>query len=231
MSRNKSSYFQGGGGVNEPSPKKKKYKSDPAPRVQTRFKEPLYRNYDLYDVPGKHGPGAGWHSMQNYKSIQEFLKAKRKKLKGKYKATARLALLNKIIKKACPDDNDIDFPLDNQINTELAGPMGEVCQDDNPAGQANLIGGYLDEYLPEDDFEGKLPTTLDFGRDYSSDEPVSLDKLIEKYLEPAESNLLGLPDGISPISDLDADQTVTDKNPYAGINDTGRQMYEDKWNI
>lgn len=82
----KEAYFQGGGGVNEPTPKKKKYKSDPALVVQPRFKEPFYRNYDLYNTPGEHSPGAGWHDMEKYKSVQEFLKAKRKKLKDKYKA-------------------------------------------------------------------------------------------------------------------------------------------------
>lgn len=113
----KKAYFQGGGGVNEPAPKKKKYKSDPAIVNQPRFEEPLYRNYDLYDTPGKHSPGAGWHSMQKYKSVAEFLEAKRKKLKDKYKADdswiqdngeitkknpmkARAELLSQIIKQA-----------------------------------------------------------------------------------------------------------------------------------
>jgi hypothetical protein len=63
MSLNKNGYFQGGGGVNQPEPKKKKYKSDPAIVVQPRFKEPFYRNYDLYNTPGEHSPGAGWHDM------------------------------------------------------------------------------------------------------------------------------------------------------------------------
>ena len=63
---NKKAYFQGGGGVNEPTPKKKKYKSDPAIVVQPRFEEPLYRNYDLYNVPGNHGPGAGYHDLTKY---------------------------------------------------------------------------------------------------------------------------------------------------------------------
>jgi hypothetical protein len=120
----KVAYFQGGGGVNEPTPGKKKYKSDPALVVQPRFEEPLYYNYDVYNVPGKYGPGAGWHDMQKYKSVQEFLDAKRKKLKGKYVAEdswqlddgkrtkknpnnvkARMSLLSKIIKFA-GDNND-----------------------------------------------------------------------------------------------------------------------------
>lgn len=126
----KKGYFQGGGGVNEPTPGKKKYPSDPAIVNQTRFKEPFYKNYDLYDIPGfEHiGPGAGWHSMQNYKSVQEFLDAKRQKMKGKYEADdtwidsngnytkknpikARAELLNKLVKIASSEctDSDIDW--------------------------------------------------------------------------------------------------------------------------
>jgi hypothetical protein len=121
MSLNKNGYFQGGGGVNQSEPKKKKYKSDPAIVVQPRFKEPFYRNYDLYNTPGEHSPKAGWHDMEKYKSVQEFLKAKRKKLKDKYKADdswiqddnsktkknpnriARLAIFERIIKTAGPN--------------------------------------------------------------------------------------------------------------------------------
>ncbi len=284
MSLNKSGYFQGGGGVNEPEPKKKKYKSDPAIVVQPRFKEPFYRNYDLYNVPGEHGPGAGWHDMEKYKSIQEFLKAKRKKLKDKYKADdswiqddnsktkknpnikARAAIFDKIIKNAdhmmppkehgteiydwknsiyqgtpkspnkkYRDKNDIDFPLDDQINTELAGAFDDTS--DNLVGQSNLTGGKLDEYLPKDDFEGKHPTALNFGRDYDHQaEPARdlhediLQKLFNKYLTPNETGLFGLPDGIDPEGH-DADQTEQVEEPFTGISDIGTQMYEDKWNI
>lgn len=121
----KVAYFQGGGGVNEPEPKKKKYKSDPAIVVQPRFKEPFYRNYDIYEIPGfEHiGPGAGWHSMQNYKSVQDFLQARRERLSPRYVADdswqvdsgkrvkknpdiqARATLLSRIIKTA-GDEND-----------------------------------------------------------------------------------------------------------------------------
>lgn len=80
----KRGYFQGGGLSNEPTSHKKKYKSDPAIVAQPRFKEPFYRNYDYTNQPGEHGPGSGWIDMQNYKSIGEFLKAKRKKMKDKY---------------------------------------------------------------------------------------------------------------------------------------------------
>ena len=80
MFQNKA-YFQNGqnkNNPNTPSPKEKKYKSETAIVVQPRFEEPLYRNYDVYQTSGvsdkpKHGPGAGWHDMQKYKSIKEFI--------------------------------------------------------------------------------------------------------------------------------------------------------------
>src|SRR5579864_4172752 len=123
MSLNKKSYFQGGGGVNQPTPGEKKYKSDPAIVVQPRFKEPFYRNYDLYTIPGMEevGPGTGWHGLQNYKSVQEFLKDRRERLKPRYVADdswqvdsgervkknperkARMAIFEKIIKTAGPN--------------------------------------------------------------------------------------------------------------------------------
>src|SRR5271166_4525721 len=88
---NKRSYYQGGGGVNEPTPGEKKYKVDKAITVQPRFVEPFYRNYDLYDVPGvdgpaKHGPGSGYSHMNEFKSIKDFLEYRRQRLRAKYVA-------------------------------------------------------------------------------------------------------------------------------------------------
>jgi len=230
--------------------------------------------------------------MEKYKSIQEFLKAKRKKLKDKYKADdswiqddnsktkknpgikTRAAIFERIIKTADhmmppkehgtgiydwknslyqnlkkyksvdrynkehkakyhTDDNDIDFPLDDQINTELAGAFDDTS--DNLVGQSNLTGGKLDEYLPKDDFEGKPPTALNFGRDYDETGPGRdhndiLQKLFNKYLTPSETGLFGLPDGVDPDGH-DADQTEQVEEPFTGTSDIGTQMYEDKWNI
>src|SRR5579885_2502864 len=91
MSPNKKAYFQGGGGVNEPTPGKKKYPVEKAILVQPRFKEPFYRNYDLYDTegvngPAVHGPGSGWNHMDEHESVKEFLEFRRKRLNGKYVA-------------------------------------------------------------------------------------------------------------------------------------------------
>lgn len=271
MSQSKKAYFQGGGGVNEPTPKKNKYKSDPALVVQPRFEEPLYRNYDTYNVPGKHGPGAGWHDMEKYKSIADFLKDKRKKLKDKYKADdswqlddgsrtkknpsmkARAAIFNRIIKladhmmppkehgtsiydwKNSPyqgipkahkknDSNNIDFPIDDQIGSDpILGNSG-TYSDSVP------IGGASDEYLTEPDTEGKSPDKLDFGRDYVEDEhadkELDLDALVQKYLNPAEPSIYGLPDGISPPEDLDA---PSNENPQYGETNSGNTLYDKMW--
>ena len=201
MSLNKKSYFQGAGGENEPAPKRKKYKSDPAITVQPRFVEPFFKNYDPYEIAGQHGPGAGWHSMNKYKSTKEFINAKRKKNKNKYKSKdsikARAQLFAGIIKKA------IDFAIDEIIES---GPISE--QDDSYSSSVG-IGGYLDEYLPQNDLENKPPTALNFGRDYqdySTDDLSELLKFFGHITSPNETELLGMPNGYEPEEELDSDR-------------------------
>jgi hypothetical protein len=236
MQHNKKAYFQGGGGVNEPTPKKKKYKSEKALLIQPRFEEPLYRNYDVYDVGGEHTPGTGAYHMDKHKSVKEFLK--NKKTKDKYKAQdswiedtksnrqerinkmkTRASLLSHFIKTA------IDFPIDDNIQSSpILGDEGAYI---DSAG----IGGYLDEYLPLNDFEDKTPAQLDFGRDYV-DEAIrnkAILNLINKYLNPKEPDLLGLLNGIDPEEDLDADKTVNRINPEYGITDSGNLIYQKMW--
>ncbi len=220
MLKNKLSYFQGGGGVNEPTPKEEKYKSEKIDHIKTRFDEPFYKNYDLYDVKGKHGPGAGWHEMQNYKSVSDFLKEKRKKLKNKYKnkdkIKARAEHFYNIIKSA------IDFPIDDQIT-----PINDG-EDSYP--YAVGFGGLLDEYLPGNDLEEKRPDQLNFGRDYSDQniDAVMSDLLHNKnFVE--EPDLYGLPDGIEPEEDLDADKTINIENPESGKTDSGNTIYNKMW--
>jgi len=235
MSQNKNAYFQG---TEEPTPKKKKYKSEKAILIQPRFKEPFYRNFDLYDVDGvdgepKLGPGAGWNHMHKYKSIQEFRDAKRKYMKNKYKADdfwiednesnrkqriknmkVRASFINLIVKTA------IDFPVDEQVEDSFinweSGSYNDGAQ----------IGGNLDEYLPENDFEGKDPSKLNFGRDYVEDKSADIDTLIEKYLNPAEPPIYGLPDGISPQEDLDSPST---EQLQYGETDSGNTFYNEMW--
>lgn len=359
MSVNKKAYFQGGGGVNEPTPGKKKYKSDPAIVVQPRFKEPFYRNYDLYTIPGMEdvGPGTGYHGLQNYKSVQEFLAARRERLKPRYVADdswqvdsgerikknperkARMSLFEKIIKQAGPnydlgkglyqemsdgkvdsveefreegnhgpsalmaddnddhmlppkehgqsiydwrnspyqgtpkipkqlkknidkskaDTNDIDFPIDDEVNHDsIVYPIEDEYEIRREKGDKYVFpsdGSTLDpanlnislttpqiagehSYLPETDFAGRSDEALNFGRDYDNeaempegDDLANLSELEDKYLTPSETDLFGLPDGIDPISDLDPEQTIQTEQPYTGTSDISSEMYEDKWNI
>lgn len=295
-------YFQGGG-VNEPTPGKKKYKADPAILVQPRFKEPFYRNYDLYDTEGLsgppvHGPGSGWNHMDEHNSIQEFLNFRRKRLKGKYVADdfwiedtdsnrkqrienmkVRSNLFSRIIKTAQRnydygkglyenmdkydsvedflngDKNSIDFPVDSQIGEGSIRDTSETYEKPNRLGpginaDSNIfpatvglgdeesypysaqIGGYLDQYLPQDDFEGKPDSELDFGRDYTEEtedpgvlKEEDLERLMKKYLSPKENGLFGLPDGISPPDDIDPSATVNTPNPEYGTTDEGIIMY------
>jgi hypothetical protein len=238
----KEAYFQGGGGVNEPTPKKKKYKSEPKLVDQPRFKEPFFRNYDLYETEGvdgkaEHGPGAGlYQHMSDYKSVADFLKKKRERNSDKYKAddsvqeddgkinktksARRKALLAHFIKNA------IDFPVDDQISNPILGESG-AYSDSVP------IGGMLDEYLSLDDFEGKSPDKLDFGRDYTEytepKKPVDIESIINKFLTPQENGLYGLPDGISPPSDLDADVTISNRDSAYGTTDSGNTLYDKMW--
>ena len=101
---------------------------------------------------------------------------------------------------------------------------------------------YQENYTAEPDQDGKPESNLDFGYDLTNeDEPIGrendhmlsdidLDYLESKYLTPSETEIYGLPDGVDS-EDKDPDQTIETENPYFGITDSGRQMYEDKWNI
>lgn len=240
MFPNKKAYFQGGGDVNEPTPGKKKYPSDPAILVQPRFKEPFYHNYDLYETEGvdgasKLGPGAGWHHMHNYKSIQEFRDAKHKHFENKYKANdfwiednetnrkqriqkmrIRAKLINKIIKNA------IDFAIDDQVRNPIGWGSESTVADAAP------IGGNFDFAYPSTDFEDKKPEELEFGREHIDDKPdiSNIETLLEQYLRPVEPSLYGLSDGIDPKEDLDS---PSDEQSQYGTTDSGNISYNEMW--
>jgi hypothetical protein len=245
----KQAYFQSGDKKNDPTPKKKQYKSDTAIVVQPRFEEPLYRNYDLYNTEGengppKHGPGAGlYQNMDKYKSIEDFRKKKKKlnyKAEDKYiqddgkitskRAERRLELL-KIF--AGLDSNNLEEDIvDNQIQSDpILGGNGTVAD-------SNLTGGLTDVYVPPPDPEDKTPDKLNYGRDFENDalsaeESIKdksrlrflikeIEKLLNKYITPSEPSLYGLPDGIIPKEDLD---NFENKNPYYGVTDSGNLSY------
>jgi len=243
-------YFQG---TEEPTPGNKQYKSDKAITVQPRFKEPFYRNYDIYQTEGvngepKHSPGSGYHALFNYKSVADFLKDRRRKLQDKYKADdswiedtrenreerirrmrTRAKLFSKFIKIA------IDFIADEQGGTNQLMWDMEAESGTGILGNSVYWGGFTDPYLPPMDFEGKRVDNLNFGRDYEGklrifDED-KLHALMEKYLNAKEPPPLGLPDGMSPPDDLDPVSTIQTEQPFFGTTDMGITVYEDKWNI
>jgi hypothetical protein len=183
-------------GTEEPTPGKQKYKPEDKILDKARFKEPFYRNYDLYNTEGEHSPGAGYHDLQKFKSVKEFLEHKRKKNKQKYKAEVfeqksdgkkvkkssslkRLEIYN-LIKQG------IDFQSDDYKN--FVGDSSFEFSDASPS-------GYLDPYLMEDDDEGKSPDKLDFGYNQneapiSSWEPI-LDKYLNEFLDMHQNSEFG----------------------------------------
>lgn len=228
MYKNKSAYFQGAGGVNEPAPKKRKYEIEESIVVQPRFEKPFYRNYDLYDVPGvskDSGPGTGAYHKKN-KSIKEFLEKSRKRNtykakdswnKKKSKRKARAKFFYKIIKNA------LDFTMDKHYKTP------SILGDDGVYIDSAGIGGYLDEYLPLNDFEGKTPSNLNFGRDYHDYEKAILLQMLDKILNPKEPEMLGLSNGFEPEEELDPHYTLYHINPYYQTTDLGSTIYDNTW--
>lgn len=266
----KLAYFHGGEGINELTLSKKKYESDPAIVVQPRFKEPFYHNYDLYTVPSMKdtSPGAGWHSLQNYDSVQSFLEDRRKRLKSRYvsddswqldndkRVKARISFLNRLVKNANEDsrnmdkyknvsefldgkisvsqfrkkqdDNEIDFQLD-----EYTDPSVEVGGNEQADHNTNPLGGFLDDYLPQDDFEGKSPDKLDFGRDYDGElanpknKLNNIEEMIQMYLDfHAHRPPLEMSDG---IQEDEVSTQPNNPNGQYGVTDSGNTFYDKMW--
>jgi hypothetical protein len=196
MLLHKKSYYQG---TENPKPKKQQYKPEKAIVVQPRFKEPFYKNYDLYETegvsgPAKHGPGSGFYqNIKNYKSVSDFLKKKRENNKGKYKsdeqkkrsrkkkmANRRIQILASITKVA------IDFPSDALFT------LIDDVENDNPLHDAAPIGGLRGgEYVPSPDLKGGLPHSLDFGR---------YDENPERLPEETEQDIWTSPEEIDEYS-------------------------------
>lgn len=212
----------------------------------------LYKNYN-----------GGWADMQNYKSVAEFLVARRKKLKDKYVADdswiestkpsikSRATLLLSLTKYA------IDFPIDEQIDhynqmiypeegsyqsqeqvggADLSGFPGDDGSEGFSSYTASIPGSVNIDYTLKPDQEGRSNEALNFGNDLTENEESlnldhkSIQKLIDKYLTPAETGLFGLPDGIDH-ADFDTEQINETQNPFLGTSDIGTQPYQDKWNI
>jgi hypothetical protein len=147
----KKAYFQGGGGGNQPTPGKTKYPIDPTITVQPRFVEPFYYNYDLYNTkglngPAKHGPGAGWHHMQEFTSIEEFLKHQRQRLRGKYVAQDTWIT----------EDNYGERQRKMKLRASLLAKITKTAGDQNDGGNFDYGKGLysnMSKYKSVEDFE------------------------------------------------------------------------------
>ena len=226
----KIAYYQG---TEEPTPGKKQYKSDKAVIVKPRFKDPFYRNYDYVETNIEGGPGTGAYSGK-YKSIEEFRKSK-KQLKDKYKADdsydkikIRAKVLNIIIKTA------IDFPIDDQITPILTEDLG--YQDVGSYSASVPIGGQTDQYTQPTDFDNKTTDQLNYGVDHiddkteretykKEDKKPNMEELLNRYLNPREPAIFGLPDGIETPEDLDPVATIAPNQNQYGITDSGNTLY------
>jgi hypothetical protein len=216
----KESYFQG---TEEP----KKYKKEKAPLNQPRFKEPFYKNYDLYDTEGvdgepEHGPGSGLYShMKDYKSVKDFLDKKRNKTN---KVAERMICLYNLVKNSF-DNNFIDFPTDEQIKSS------PILADKGSYLDSIPMGGVYDKGMANPDFEGKPASSLLHGRDYTeyvTKEQIEelqnlLYELKNKQLTPKEPDIYGLPQGIIPTEDLDM---LNEKYNNYGTTNSGNTLYE-----
>jgi hypothetical protein len=184
---------------------------------QLKNKPLFYSNYDL---------GSGWSGMQQFKSIKDFLKRRRKKhlintggsiADADVNKCARLNLINRVIKLSKLDCNNLDFALDSQITP--------ILNESNSYTNSVYWGSLYDNILPLNDFEGKSPDQLNFGNDYA--DPLNSkmhNQVLEDKINPAEPPIYGLQDGIIRQEDLDG---IENKNPWYGILDLGPSIYSD----
>lgn len=200
------------------------------------MKQPFFSNYDYVDMPS--GPGGGYSTLHNYKSISDFLKKKRKKKKSK----STLRILQRI-KQA------LDFPLDNYIEPIIGdqesyyspmqlGPAGKDTSimpqstnfPDYEGYATPIMGGIYDSHFPLPDADNKSFDQLNFGNDINNPQTAicpscgatNQDDLVCDHcfmFMPKEPSLFGLPDGITEPESLD---NPAKGNPWYGILDNVR---------
>jgi len=186
----------------------------------------FFKNYDLYETegvngPAKQGPGTGFYqNMDKYKSVSDFRKKKKKRMKNR-----KLALLSVILKNAT-DNNSIDFPNDDLVTGISPGSAGENMDGTPYAG----FGGMSDYYDNRNPETSEIPVGEDL-MSPDSDELVMKKSpkadINQMALQPGESPIMGLPDGQKPIEDQDNNRFRTNK--YFGIQDSGRNIYDNVW--
>ena len=110
----------------------------------------------------------------------------------------------------------IDFPIDSQVTPILS---------EEPSYQSSIgIGGLYDSMTPLPDQEDKTVDKLNFGRDYSFDEPMSEEEIIDQIINPAEPNMYG-EKSIIPPEELDQ---LYKEDPRYGVTNVGTRIHEVK---
>lgn len=179
---NKKAYYQGGGGVNQPEPKKKKYKDEPIDQNLTKARGVFFQNYDLYDT-GDPTPGTGlYQHMDEYDSVADFRKKKREeKIRKRRKAMFEAIMVSTASDKATSKKDKLQH-LHKMLTefTKLISRVNSKIEDENevedpteltttpiPWSSAAPGGsqlGLLDGLYPKEDMDGNPPSDLYYGR-------------------------------------------------------------------
>lgn len=182
----------------------------------------FFKNYDLYETkgvngPAKTGPGAGFYqNMDKYKSISDFLKQKRKKIKQRKNALLMIA------KKAF-DQNYIDFPSD-YLYTDI---LSDISGDTEMSGMysASVPTSYNEFYVSDIEEKSTYNSNIKVNnmgqKDYSIKD-LKKDLFEFDTLNPSESDVYSLKQIVQPREDL---ETGYNKNPFSGTTDLGINIY------
>lgn len=201
-------YFQGGGGPNEPTPKKKKYKSDEAIVVQPRFKEPFYSNYDLYDV-GDTGPGTRKKKKKLKYEADDSWITPNGKIK-KRKIALRKLFYYSILKQS------MDFTLDDQIKSDpIIGDYETFYQSSTPMGGRFDGMEITDTNVKNKDLltEKQYDEPIEGDPIYRNMSPSEIQEMIDLYYGSAsEKDKLSVP--------VNNEDSFYNKNLYYGIINT-----------
>jgi hypothetical protein len=127
------------------------------------------------------------------------------------------------------DYNEIDFPVDDQINS------GPILGESSSYSESAQIGGRTDTGFFYPDSEGIGQENLTHGvnslennkeKNVSRNDSLDdLEKILDEVLNSSEPDLLGLQDGILHKEDLDQPLDGI-KNPFYGVVDSGNTSYD-----
>lgn len=209
-------------------------KSDlPEPRPNV-----LFKNYDLYPDKNSHPDVSFYQELYKFKSVQEYLKDKKRKERNKKRNKRRKKMLK--LTTASYDNNFLDFNADNYnyIDTDVQNSSVE---------NSNVVGGLLDHVTQKPDADdNSIGSNLNYGvqSDFRSNQSDKSYKEIYDILSsafkdimnvlnnrvsprPSEPPIYGMNDGISPNSDKDQIYNASGFAPEHGyaVTDSGNTAY------